>query len=329
MIAEMREALQELLGREVSEPVLLAGGASKEAWSVDADGEKLLVRRAAVGVIHKHTLSLQAEFAVLEAAYEADVKVPRPMTYIPDLAGREAFVMERLDGETIGRRIVRKEELEHARFLLPVQMAEELAKIHGIARERVPFLEESRLERMIEELDEVGEPRPAIELGLSWLRENRPAPGGGGKPLRRRASRSSCTATSASAISSSTRTDCGASSTGSSRTSTTPSVISRSRSCGRGGSACRRSGSAASAASGRTSRRTTRSPGTMCRTKSSSTGSSRATWGGRSAGSRRWGGISPVRTEAASLRRSAPSAPRSSTRSCTCSRGSKPDGAAD
>jgi aminoglycoside phosphotransferase (APT) family kinase protein len=96
--------------------------------------------------------------------------------YIADLDGREAFVMERLDGETIGRRIVRKEELEHARFLLPVQMAEELAKIHGIARDLVPFLEEARLERMIDEFDEVGEPRPAIELGLWWLRENRPAP---------------------------------------------------------------------------------------------------------------------------------------------------------
>src|SRR3954453_7094052 len=174
MIAEMREALQELLGREVSEPVLLAGGASKEAWSVDAEGEKLLVRRAAVGVIHKHTLSLQDEFAVLEAAHEADVKVPRPITYIPDLAGREAFVMERLEGDTIGRRIVRKDELEHARFLLPVQMAEEIAKIHGIPRDRLPFLEEARLERMLEEFDEVGEPRPAIELGLWWLREHRP-----------------------------------------------------------------------------------------------------------------------------------------------------------
>src|SRR3954464_1807190 len=174
MIAEMREALQELLGRDVSEPVLLAGGASKEAWAVDADGEKLLVRRAAVGVIHKHTLSLEAEFAVLEAAYEADVKVPRPITYIPDLPGREAFVKERLEGDTIGRRIVRKDELEHARFLLPVQMAEELAKIHGIPRDRLPFLEEARLERMVEEFDEVGEPRPAIELGLWWLREHRP-----------------------------------------------------------------------------------------------------------------------------------------------------------
>src|SRR3954447_6266346 len=148
MIAEMREALQSVMGTEISEPVLLAGGASKEAWAVDTGDEKLLVRRAAVGVIHKHTLSLEHEYEVLEAAYEAGVKVPRPIRYIPDLDGREAFVMERLDGETIGRRIVQREELEHARFLLPVQMAEELAKIHAIPRERVPFLVESRLDPM-------------------------------------------------------------------------------------------------------------------------------------------------------------------------------------
>src|SRR6266700_2209002 len=133
-----RKGLSDLLGREVkiSEPVLLAGGASKEAWAVDADGERLLVRRAAGGVIHKHTLSLEDEFAVLEAAYETGVKAPRPYGYIPDLSGREAFVMERLEGDTIGRRIVQKDELGAARAALPVQMAEELAKIHAIPAER-------------------------------------------------------------------------------------------------------------------------------------------------------------------------------------------------
>ena len=166
---EMREALAALLG-PVTEPVLLAGGASKEAWAVDADGERLLVRRAAGGVIHRHTLSLRDEYAVLEAAYEAGVKVPRPVMYIPSLDGREAFVMERLEGETIGRRIVRMD----VPAALPAQMAEELAKIHAVPRARLPFLEEARLERMIDELDEFGEPHPAIELGLWWLRENRP-----------------------------------------------------------------------------------------------------------------------------------------------------------
>src|ERR1044071_2725198 len=106
MIADMREALEAVLG-PISEPVLLPGGASKEAWAVDAGGERLLVRRAGGGVIHRHTLSLRHEFEVLEVAHEQGVKAPRPVAYIDDLDGREAFVMERLDGETIGRRIVR------------------------------------------------------------------------------------------------------------------------------------------------------------------------------------------------------------------------------
>src|SRR5947208_10229947 len=154
MIADMREALQAVLG-PISEPVLLPGGASKEAWAVDADGQRLLVRRAGGGVIHRHTLSLRHEFEVLQVAHSAGVKVPRPVAYIADLDGREAFVMERLEGETIGRRIVRM----HLPPGLPRQMAEELAKIHAIPRERVPFLPEARLERMVDELDEVGEAR--------------------------------------------------------------------------------------------------------------------------------------------------------------------------
>lgn len=165
----MREALQAVLG-PISEPVLLPGGASKEAWAVDALGQRLLVRRAGGGVIHRHTLSLRHEFEVLRAAHDAGVKAPEPIVYIDDLEGREAFVMERLEGETIGRRIVRGPVPEE----LPLQMAEELAKIHALPTERLPFLEEATIDRLREELDEVGEPHPAIELGLWWLRVGRP-----------------------------------------------------------------------------------------------------------------------------------------------------------
>jgi aminoglycoside phosphotransferase (APT) family kinase protein len=178
----MREAFQrglsDVLGREVeiSEPVLLAGGASKEAWAVDAGGERLIVRRAAATVMHHHTLTLEQEYAVIEAAYDAGVKAPKPYGYLPDLAGREAFVMARLDGDTIGRRIVRKDELAGARARLPVQLAEELAKIHSIPQARLPFLPQASIGRMVAELDDVDEPHPAIELGLWWLRENRPPP---------------------------------------------------------------------------------------------------------------------------------------------------------
>src|SRR5438046_4774241 len=149
MIAGMRDAFQSavcaVLGRDVaiSEPTLLAGGASKEAWAVDAGGEALLVRRAGGGVIHRHTLSLADEFAVIEAAYEAGVKVPRPIRYIADLDGREAFVMERIPGETIGRRIVRMEPVPPG---LALELAEELAKIHAIPPGRLPFLRQTSME---------------------------------------------------------------------------------------------------------------------------------------------------------------------------------------
>jgi aminoglycoside phosphotransferase (APT) family kinase protein len=151
---------------------LLAGGASKEAWAVDSEGDRLLVRRAAGGVIHAATLSLEQEFAVLEAAAEAGVRVPRPIAYLGELGGREAFAMERVDGETIGRRIARNPPRG-----LETQLADELAKIHAIPPERLPFLRSGDiLERFYGELDSVDDPHPAIEYGLWWLREHRPEP---------------------------------------------------------------------------------------------------------------------------------------------------------
>jgi aminoglycoside phosphotransferase (APT) family kinase protein len=151
----------------VDRAVLLPGGASKEAWAVDVDGQELLLRRAAGGVIHQATLSLEHEFEVLRAAHEAGVQVPRPVAYYADLGGREAFAMERVHGETIGRRIVRNPPPE-----LALQMADELAKIHAIPRERLQFLAAADpVMRMRTELDGVDEPHPAIELGLTWVAE--------------------------------------------------------------------------------------------------------------------------------------------------------------
>src|SRR5256885_663877 len=48
MIADMREALEAVLG-PISEPPLLPGGASKEAWAIEAGGGRLVVGRARGG----------------------------------------------------------------------------------------------------------------------------------------------------------------------------------------------------------------------------------------------------------------------------------------
>jgi aminoglycoside phosphotransferase (APT) family kinase protein len=109
---------------------------------------------------------------VIEAAVEAGVRAPRPVAYLGELGGREAFAMELVEGETIGRRIVRDPPPR-----LETELAEELAKIHAIPPERLPFLRSGDvLARFERELDSVGEPHPALEYGLWWLREHRPAP---------------------------------------------------------------------------------------------------------------------------------------------------------
>jgi aminoglycoside phosphotransferase (APT) family kinase protein len=166
----VKDAFAAALGEPVERAVLLPGGASKEAWAVDAGGRELLIRRAAGGVIHQGTLSLEHEFEVLRAAHEAGVRVPEPIAYLGEVEGREAFVMARVHGETIGRRIVKSPPAG-----LGLQLAEELALIHSIARERLPFLEQNDpIERFYAELDSVGEPHPAIELGLHWVKERLP-----------------------------------------------------------------------------------------------------------------------------------------------------------
>ena len=161
----MREELEAKLG-PIASAQLLPGGASKEAWAVDlADGTQLLVRRASVGVIHRDTLTLEQEFRVLEAAVAAGVAAPRPVQYLGDVGGHEAFAMERVGGETIGRRVVRNPPAR-----LPEQLAEQLARIHAIPP--LDFLPRGDvLARFYDELDSVGEPHPAIEYGLLWVRK--------------------------------------------------------------------------------------------------------------------------------------------------------------
>ena len=178
--AALRERLVPLFGSDIAieHLALTAGGASKEAWALDLRTPQgslaLLVRRAGGGVIHSQTLPLDQEHRVLDVAYAAGVRVPRPYGYLGDVAGRAAFVSARVAGETIGRRVVQRSELAGARAALPVQMAEELAKIHAIPAERLSFLggggAPDVLTRLEGELDGLDEAHPAIELGLAWAR---------------------------------------------------------------------------------------------------------------------------------------------------------------
>jgi aminoglycoside phosphotransferase (APT) family kinase protein len=180
-----------LFGGEVhvGQLALLAGGASMEAWAVDVETPQgalpLLLRRAAGGRIFRNALSLDEEHRVLEAAWQAGVKAPRPYGYLGKLLGREAFVMQRLQGETVGRRLVQRPELAAARLALPAQMAQELARIHAIDVLPLSFLPgrgsasplQHGLAALTAQLESLQQEHPALELALAYLRRRLPADG--------------------------------------------------------------------------------------------------------------------------------------------------------
>src|SRR5437899_12436879 len=133
---ELRERLVPQFGADITieRLSLLAGGASKEAWALDLRSPRgtreLLVRRAGGGVIHQETLTLEHEHRLVEGAFAAGVRVPKPYGYLGEIAGRPAFVSERVSGETIGRRIVQRAELADAAALLPAPIAHGAGKNH-------------------------------------------------------------------------------------------------------------------------------------------------------------------------------------------------------
>jgi aminoglycoside phosphotransferase (APT) family kinase protein len=159
----------------------LSGGASRETWSFDAvtpAGERrpLILRRDTPGLRHA---GLALEARVITAAARGGVPVPGILVASDEQAalGSSFMVMERIDGETIPRRILRDDTLADARTRLAGQCGAILARLHAIDPDDVDGLEQQdQVVQYRDALDVLGEPHPAFELGLRWLEANRPPP---------------------------------------------------------------------------------------------------------------------------------------------------------
>jgi aminoglycoside phosphotransferase (APT) family kinase protein len=114
----------------------LAGGASMETWSLDLrvgdDDEALVLRRDMGANMHLEALSRAQEFAVLQAAAAQGVRAPRPRWLHAPEGGRHWFLMDRHEGDGVGRRVVKLPALAAARAGLAGAMGEQLARIHRI-----------------------------------------------------------------------------------------------------------------------------------------------------------------------------------------------------
>jgi aminoglycoside phosphotransferase (APT) family kinase protein len=93
--------------------------------------------------------------------------------------GSPYLIMERLDGETIPRRLLRDDRYAAVRPGLARTLGEILARIHALPPDDIPGLPGGDpLKELTAMYEGFGEPRPAIEIALRRLDRNRPRPSG-------------------------------------------------------------------------------------------------------------------------------------------------------
>ncbi len=205
--ASVAAALGPVLGGEVRDLRRLSGGASRITSSFDlhragAVEPLILQQDRGDGVTQGGRARIEA--ALLRAARQAGVPVPRVVA-VGEPAGRAVggapgkvasgaaggsaggeralgsgwLVVERLEGETIPRKILRDHEWAGARGALTSQCGQALAAIHAIEPRSIEGLStHDPLGDPLPFLDALGAPRPALEWGARWLDANRPPPGG-------------------------------------------------------------------------------------------------------------------------------------------------------
>ena len=187
-------ALQRLAGRmapggqAVQALRRLSGGASQQTWAFDvamAGAQSVLplvLRRAAdaSGARALGTAGLGTEAQLIEAARAGGVPVPGVRHVLQPADGLgEGFVMDRIDGETLGRRIVRDARLAGARRVLAHQCGAAMARIHRLPALGLPSLRtaaaRAELDFQIGLHRSHGTARPVFELAFRWLRARAPA----------------------------------------------------------------------------------------------------------------------------------------------------------
>jgi aminoglycoside phosphotransferase (APT) family kinase protein len=177
--------IAELLGVDAARLELseIEGGASREAWLVEFDDRRWVLRRDPPG--GESWIPLALEYAVIERAAAGGVRVPAPIAFEPagGRFGTAGFLMNHVAGTSVAPRILRRDEYATARERMAAQMGTELARIHALdpgaldgmrGGEGHPALE--ACEFCEGEIDAIGEPLPALEAGLRWLRLNTPPP---------------------------------------------------------------------------------------------------------------------------------------------------------
>jgi aminoglycoside phosphotransferase (APT) family kinase protein len=169
----------------------LSGGASQETHRIlietEAGERKLAMRRAPGGVSSDGSslggsVGLRGEARLINSARAAGVPVPEIYHVLePEDALGDGFVMQWLDGETLGPRILRSEALADVRPRLAYQCGQLLARIHGIDLEASGLSDQldqiepaAFVRRMWEGYQALDTPQPMIDFTACWLEDHLP-----------------------------------------------------------------------------------------------------------------------------------------------------------
>jgi aminoglycoside phosphotransferase (APT) family kinase protein len=166
----------------------LSGGASQETYRIlmrtDEGERKLAMRRSPGEAAPKHGAypGLATEAALMRTARAAGV--PEPEVYwvlTPEDSLGDGFIMEWLEGETLGARIVRDPALDAIRPRLAEQCGEILARIHaidlaatGLGARLGHVTPEQYVRQTWERYQALDTPQPMIDFTARWLLEHLP-----------------------------------------------------------------------------------------------------------------------------------------------------------
>lgn len=189
---DFRDALYGALSREL-DGVLdmgpltrLSGGASQETWAFAltfaAHGERRYILRRAPGGQSQTggvgaSIGLPMEAQVISAARAGGVAAPE-VAYVlkPEDGAGSGYVMARVEGETLARRILRDPQFDAVRPRLAHQCGEAMARIHATDAGQLsglPRLDgQAQLRQFYERYQSYDQPKPVFELAFKWLESN-------------------------------------------------------------------------------------------------------------------------------------------------------------
>jgi aminoglycoside phosphotransferase (APT) family kinase protein len=134
---------------DVTGAAKLSGGASQETWTFDivhpSGNVGAVLRRAPPGYdvspSPSRAAGIEAEAVLMQLAYEAGLPSPRVLHVLkPEEGLGRGFIMVRVEGETIARKILRDEEFAKARPILARQLGKIAAGIHALPEAKLPKL---------------------------------------------------------------------------------------------------------------------------------------------------------------------------------------------